>query len=75
MITDDDKKFLLGLKKAAEKEARAKARELAAQNAEEEAPPEDGEEKKEALDIESEEEVDELTLLIQKEEKENAERL
>lgn len=46
MITEEDKKFLLGLKKAAEKEARAKARaEAAALAAEQDVPePVEGEE-------------------------------
>ena len=67
MITEEDKKFLLGLKKAAEKEARAKARaEAAALAAEQEVPEaaEGEEEAKAPVDLESEEEVDELTVLI-----------
>lgn len=46
MITEEDKKFLIGLKKAAEKEARAKARaEAAALAAEQDVPePVEGEE-------------------------------
>ena len=78
MITEEDKKFLLGLKKAAEKEARAKARaEAAALAAEQEVPePAEGEEEVKApVDLESEEEVDELTVLILNEERETAERL
>ena len=78
MITAEDNKFLAGLKKQAEKEARAKARAEAALAAAEA----EGSAQEEgsthgglaAAAQESEEEVDELTLLIQKEDAEAAER-
>ena len=75
MISDEDRKFLNGLEMAAKKEERAKARAeaQAAAEAEAEAEGEEGEEK-EAINMESEEEVDEVTLMIQKEEQEFAER-
>lgn len=69
MITESDKKFLEGLAKAAAKEARAKAR---AERAEAAAVEEGGsvpggdETARESVpaDLESEEEVDEITQLI-----------
>lgn len=78
MITEEDKKFLANLKKTAEKEARAKARAEAAQAAAEaEASQQEGDTTEgagAAVLQESEEEVDELTLLIQKEDAEAADR-
>jgi len=79
MISDDDKKFLANLQKIAQKEARAKARAEAAQAAAENegaADNADGEDAEagEPEDVQSEEEVDEVTLMILKEEQEHAER-
>lgn len=72
MITDEDKKYLANLEKLAAKAARRKARAEAAVAAEAEGSVEEA--NPVPAQVESEEEVDEITLLIQKEEKENAER-
>ena len=78
MISDDDRKYLANLEKMALKEAKAKAKAEAAQaSAENEASHDPADqEKPEATqeEHESEEEVDEVTLMILKEEQENAER-
>lgn len=77
MITEEDNKFLNGLKKQAEKEARAKARAEAAQaaaEAEGSAQEEGSTQGAAIIAQESEEEIDELTLLIQKEDAEAAQR-
>lgn len=73
MITEDDKKFLDNLQKIAEKEARAKARAEAIAAAEAEGSAEEGEKTRSVMQ-DSEEEIDELTLMIQKEDHEAAER-
>ena len=71
MISDDDKKFLANLEKKAAKEARAKARaEAAAKAADEGASAEQSapDDQKSKVEAEvSEEEVDEVDILIQKE--------
>ena len=72
MITDEDKKYLANLEKLAAKAARRKARAEAAVAAEAEGSV--AEANPVPAQVESEEEVDEITLLVQKEEKENAER-
>jgi hypothetical protein len=69
MISEDDKKFLANLKKLAAKATRQKARAEAAANAEE-----GSIEGGDLAQLESEDEVDEITLLIEKEEKDNAEK-
>ena len=79
MITDSDKKFMEGLKKAAAKIARAEARaaaKAAALEAEGSVEQSPGEETQRSVpaDLESEEEVDEIALMIQKEDQEHAER-
>ena len=72
MITDDDKSFLANLENIAAKAAAKKARlEAAAAQAEGEAPEEGAQV---PINVESGEEVDEITLLLVREEKENAER-
>ena len=75
MISDEDKKFLSNLEKLAAKEERARRREAA--RAELEAnPPAEGEEEARSVNkdlLESEEEVDEITQIINKTEAENAE--
>ena len=73
MISDGDKKFLADLEKAAQKEARAKAREAAAAEALANPPTDSNPEADEPNPdlAESEEEVDEVTQLIEKEEAEN----
>jgi hypothetical protein len=70
MISEDDKKFLANLKKLAAKATRQKARAEAAANAEEGSV----EGAHDLAQLESEDEVDEITLLIEKEEKDNAEK-
>lgn len=68
MITESDKKFLDGLAKAAAKEARAKARaekaEAAADDGGSVPEGEDTGRESKPTDLESEEEVDEITQLI-----------
>jgi hypothetical protein len=76
MISDDDKKFLAALEKKAAKEARAKARAEAAAKAAEEGEKsgeatEKDEETKVTEQIESEDEIDEVDLLIQKEQQDH----
>lgn len=76
MISEKDKKFLADLEKAARREARSKAREVAAAELLANPPTDsnaDAEEPNPEL-ADSEEEVDEVTLMIQKEEAENAEQ-
>lgn len=75
MISDKDKKFLADLDKTKRREARAKAREAAAAELLAN-PPTDSQAEAEEPNpdlADSEEEVDEVTLMIQKEEAENAE--
>jgi hypothetical protein len=79
MITESDKKFMDNLQKIAAKEARAKARAerqaaLEAEGSVENAGGEETGRESMPADLESEEEVDEITLLIQKEEQELAEK-
>lgn len=76
MISDGDKKFLADLEKAAQKETRAKAREAAAAEALANPPTDSNPENEEPNPdlAESEEEVDEVTQMIEKEEAENAAR-
>lgn len=66
MITEEDNKFLANLEKIKQKELRAKAREAAAAEAEANPPAEsDGQEPASNKDLqESEEEIDEVTQMI-----------
>ena len=72
MISDDDRKYLANLEKQAQKEAKAKAKAeaaLAAAENENSQDPVDGEKPEAAQEEqESEEEIDEVTLMIIKEE-------
>ena len=65
MITDSDRKFLANLEKTAQKEARAKARAEAALNPLPETSVPDGSNVPRNADLESEEEIDEISLMIQ----------
>ena len=73
MIADSDRMFLANLNKAAQKEARAFARSEAALNAPL-SPKDEAENAPDQENLESEEEVDEITQMIHTEELQNKER-